>query len=346
MLVDLFPKLQCPNCGNIHLELDVFDMGENNHVNNGVIQCRECDTWYPIEEELLEFIEPAMMYQEDVNRFYQAHRAKFQELNIPPMDFDRFNKGDNKGQQEEQRQHFDDFATDDKMSYDKFENLPFMKALTGILYDVWKTKTKNDEWLIDIGSGNGNSAFKMCRPEFTVVGMDISKNMLKRAVQRSKENGTHAGVSFFLGDANKLPVQDGSFNYAVTAGILSNLPDPRKTSLQLYRIIGVGGIHFGSENNKSIFRGLFELLMKLLPTWKNKKGEFPEVSQKDLEAWYEGQHVEINSFSSTFLPPHVYNILGTGISKWFLPLTDKLFRIIPYLKHQGGLIIFEIRKKA
>lgn len=346
MLTSLFTKLHCPNCGNINLELNVFSMGKDDHVKDGALGCRSCETWYPIEDELLECIEPSMMYHADVAKFYQKHHQEFASRSIEMMDFGKYTSEEDQKRQAEQRAHFDEFAVDEKMSYDKFENLPFMVALRRILYDVWKTKTKDHEWLLDIGSGNGNSAFKMCRPNFTVIGMDISKNMMRRAVQRSKENGTHAGVSFFLGDANKLPVQDGSFDYAVTAGILSNLPDPRKTSLQLYRIIRKGGIHFGSENNKSIFRGLFDLLMKLVPTWKNKKGGFPEVGHKDLESWYDGQDVEIRSFSSTFLPPHVYNLLGTGISKWFLPLTDKLFRAIPFLKHQGGLIIFEIRKKA
>ena len=344
MLKSLLPKLLCPVCSSQSdsLTLEVFNEGDDDHVQDGVIICGRCKAWYPIEDELLEFIPLSLMYADDVQKFYERFKTKLSELNISYVELS--DKPDEYEVQLKQREHYDDWAEDDKLSYDDFEMLPFWIANDQAVYNRWKKLQKNDTgWLLDVGAGNGRSAVRLTSQEITVIGIDISKKMLTKAVRRSKESGVHATRSFMVGDATSLSFVNESFDYAITSGVLSQLPNVNKTCSEIQRVLRSGGIYFGLENNNSMFRGIFDLLAKMIGIWKNETGSEPVISHKMLEDWHSAHKTKINSLSSIFLPPNLYNFGGPKLAYKLLKFTDAIFYAFG-LKNHGGLIIFDIEK--
>jgi SAM-dependent methyltransferase len=178
----------------------------------------------------------------------------------------------------------------------------------------------------------------------TVVGFDISKKLVRQAIERSRAEGTQASTTFLVGDGNMLPFVDNSFDYAMTYGVLHHLPDPGLSTARIIDILKPGGIFFGSENNQSIFRGLFDLMMKLKPLWTEEAGAEPLISRQMLRSWTAERHAKLSARTIVFLPPHLFNLLGHTLSNLLMGLSDRCAGVLPYFRHQGGLIVFEIQK--
>lgn len=343
MLKTLVDKLVCPVCeSRRELRLSVFHEGEQGHVTNGILQCSNCPTWYPIQNDILEFLHPSLMYKDDKKEFVTRFTPELEQYGL-------FAKRDDAEatfpSQEQQRKHYDDFASSEQLSYDAFENLPFWRANDQWVAERWSKQQSNKTgWLLDVGCGNGRSAVRLSSPELTVIGIDISKNMVAKAIARAKEHGNYETRSFMVGDGNRLGFQSGTFDYAITSGVLSQLPDVQQTCNEIQRILKPNGIYFGLENNKSMFRGVFDALARIFAPWKNEKGtDEPEISREMLKKWHTKTKTEIRTTTSVYLPPVAFNLLGNKLALPFLKFTDGVFRLFG-LKHHGGLIIFEVEK--
>jgi len=344
MLKNLVPKLLCPVCTSDkdELSLHVFRDGSAGHVQDGVISCNGCKTWYPIENDLLEFIPQSLMYADDIKQFSVRFHEELSALNLSAIN--NSDKTNDISGQLKQREHYDEWAEDDKLSYDDFENLPFWVANDRAVYERWnKLQNNPNGWLLDVGCGNGRSAIRLTSPDINVIGIDISKKMVQKAISRAKESGMHRTRTFMVGDANRLSFKSNHFDYAITSGVLSQLPNVKQTCTEIQRILKPSGIYFGLENNKSMFRGIFDLLSKLIGIWKNETGSDPVISRKMLEDWHVDGPTKISTMSSVFLPPNLYNFGGEKLAYKLMKMTNGVFYAFG-LKNHGGLIIFEIEK--
>ena len=100
-------------------------------------------------------------------------------------------------------------------------------------------------WVLDAGCGNGNLTLRALRAENKTtkfIGMDFSRNMLGRAAFRAANSPRAA---FLQGSVTGLPFQDQSFDWVVSSGVLTCLPDPDSAALALqefYRVLKPGGV--------------------------------------------------------------------------------------------------------
>ncbi len=79
-----------------------------------------------------------------------------------------------------------------------------------------------DQCVLDIGCGTGTQAVAIHRrvqPGGSVMGVDVSENMLAAAVRKARRAGVD--ISFRLADAMRLPFEDGSFDARADAGSAS-----------------------------------------------------------------------------------------------------------------------------
>ncbi len=108
----------------------------------------------------------------------------------------------------------------------------------GRLKDVWENTFSSQEWgkypaeplirfvarnfynkqrdqihIMEIGCGPGPNIWYFAREGFRVYGIDISENAIRRATNRMREEGLKAELS--VGDIEKLPFKDGSFDCVV-----------------------------------------------------------------------------------------------------------------------------------
>ena len=96
---------------------------------------------------------------------------------------------------------------------------------------------------LDIGTGPGHIPVMVCRavPESTVVGVDLSKNMLIHA-ERHREASPYADrIEYHLMDAKDLGLPDAHFDTVYSNTILHHIPDPRPFLSEAYRMLRPGG---------------------------------------------------------------------------------------------------------
>ena len=115
--------------------------------------------------------------------------------------------------------------------------------------------------VLDAGCGNGNlllralekengAKAKKAAPKVATkfVGMDFSRNMLRRAASRAAEaHGAKGdvGEDFFQGSVTRLPFRDQSFDWLVSSGVLTCLPSPVDAANALkefHRVLRPGGM--------------------------------------------------------------------------------------------------------
>lgn len=346
MLKSLVNRLVCPTCRNASPSLAVhtFDEGTEGHIKNGIVRCLQCDSVYPIEDELLEFVPSSLINAEDLRQFAERFRQKLDALSIT-LNAPTAAPGDHVAAQLKQRQHFDWYADNKHQTYHAYAKTPFWTAVDQLTFQQWKPQIQERGWLLDVGCANGRASFSLVgHRETRIVGFDISKKLVRQAIERSKVEGAHASTSFLVGDGNDLPFANESFEHAMTYGVLHHLPDPGVSTRKIVDILKPGGIFFGSENNQTIFRSLFDLSMKLKPLWIEEAGAEPLISRSMLEDWTTDLPATLRCQSVVFLPPHLFNLVGHGLAASLLSASDAAAGYLPILRHHGGLIVFEIHK--
>jgi len=94
--------------------------------------------------------------------------------------------------------------------------------------------------VLDVATGTGLMAAAAAERGATeVVGVDTSQAMLDLCQPIAD---AHPGVvSFVLGDAEKLPAADASFDSVILGFVLLHLPDPSKALKEVFRVLKPGG---------------------------------------------------------------------------------------------------------
>ncbi len=98
------------------------------------------------------------------------------------------------------------------------------------------------ERVIDVASGTGSTAVLLAR-EFgvTVEGFDLSERSIQAGQRRAEEEGIGEVVRFRVGDAERLPAADDSFDAAVCECSLCLFPDKKTAIGELARVLRPGG---------------------------------------------------------------------------------------------------------
>ena len=96
------------------------------------------------------------------------------------------------------------------------------------------------ERVLDVGCGTGNAALAAARAGAVVVGVDPARRLLEVARARSEREG-FAGGQFVEGDAVALPVEDGTFDAALSVFGVIFATSPRDAAGELVRAVRPGG---------------------------------------------------------------------------------------------------------
>jgi demethylmenaquinone methyltransferase/2-methoxy-6-polyprenyl-1,4-benzoquinol methylase len=98
------------------------------------------------------------------------------------------------------------------------------------------------EVALDLACGTGDISFALARttPSLTIVGLDVSREMLRIAVLRRAE--AHApAVRFIIGDIVSLPIGAGSVGMVTMGYALRNTRDFRAGLREIHRVLRPGG---------------------------------------------------------------------------------------------------------
>ncbi len=99
---------------------------------------------------------------------------------------------------------------------------------------------KDGDTLLDIATGTGDMAFRACRTTgCTVTGMDISRRMLEIAARKNREFRERFHIA--VGDAIAMPFSNETFDHAMTAFGIRNMPDLPAFLDEAFRVLKDGG---------------------------------------------------------------------------------------------------------
>jgi demethylmenaquinone methyltransferase / 2-methoxy-6-polyprenyl-1,4-benzoquinol methylase len=141
-----------------------------------------------------------------------------------------------------------------------------------------------DEVAVDVACGTGalTRELEATAPGATVIGLDFSQQMLRRA----------GHGRFAAGDAIQLPLADGGVDVVTIAFGLRNLPEPGQGLLEFRRVLRPGGRLVACEFSTPVapvLRGVYRrYLTRLMPVAARRLTSDPEAYQylaRSIGAW-------------------------------------------------------------
>jgi demethylmenaquinone methyltransferase/2-methoxy-6-polyprenyl-1,4-benzoquinol methylase len=169
---------------------------------------------------------------------------------------------------------------------------------------VSQVRVPSEGRILDVATGTAAVAVELCRRlDAGVVGLDQSEPMLRTGVNRVRSVGLGSRVRFVLGQGQRLPFADGTFDGVTFTYLLRYVENPAETLAELARVIKPGGslasLEFHVPGNPA-WRALWWLYTRL---------GLPFVGRMASRPWYE-----------------VGRFLGPSISGFYrrYPLEDQL----------------------
>ena len=136
-------------------------------------------------------------------------------------------------------------------------------------------------------------------------------------------------------------MKSGLVDAAIFSGILHHLENPHIVIKDTIRTLVSDGRFFGIENNSSAFRFIFDFLMRMKRLWNEKAHEEHFImNHHELERWFREAGVSVTTWTSIFLPPHILNFFRAQRAEWLIRVTDAICQRLPWVRLQGGLILF------
>ncbi len=100
---------------------------------------------------------------------------------------------------------------------------------------VKKGKAKK---VLDIATGTGDLAIMMAKADIDdVTGLDISPGMLNIGIQKVKDEGLKERVNMVIGDSEKLPFEEGTFDAITVAFGVRNFEDLELGLREILRVL-------------------------------------------------------------------------------------------------------------
>ena len=103
-------------------------------------------------------------------------------------------------------------------------------------------RIKKGHHVLEVGCGVGiTSALLAKKYGCTVVGIDLSKGMIKRAKERAKEEKVEDKTEFIVADAQKLPFKANTFDAVICESVNAFIPQKQKAVKEYARVAKPGG---------------------------------------------------------------------------------------------------------
>ncbi len=108
---------------------------------------------------------------------------------------------------------------------------------------VRRLKKNHPNQILDIATGTGDLAITISKaiPDATIIGADISENMLEVGKQKIKKKNLEDKINMELGDSEKLKYNDGFFDAVTVAFGVRNYEDLDKGLKEMNRVTKVNG---------------------------------------------------------------------------------------------------------
>ncbi len=119
-----------------------------------------------------------------------------------------------------------------------------------------------DPIVLDVATGPAAVAVELAlrAPAVTIVGLDQSPEMLGAGASKVHDLGLDSRIRFVLGEGQRLPFPDRSFDAVMFTYLLRYVDDPATTLRELTRVLRAGGVLANLEFDvpgNAVWRGLW-----------------------------------------------------------------------------------------
>ncbi|HET6460586.1 MAG TPA: bifunctional demethylmenaquinone methyltransferase/2-methoxy-6-polyprenyl-1,4-benzoquinol methylase UbiE [Syntrophales bacterium] len=95
--------------------------------------------------------------------------------------------------------------------------------------------------VLDIATGTGDLAIPIAHSGGNVIGVDLSRQMLLRALGKADEQGLRTRYSVVQGDALSMPFRNETFNSALVAFGIRNMNNLEAFLAEIHRVLNTNG---------------------------------------------------------------------------------------------------------
>ena len=136
--------------------------------------------------------------------------------------------------------------------------------------------------VLDIGTGSGLLAIELAKVKgshFNVIAIDISQNMIRKAIENAKRAGVGDRIKFLVSTAAALPFPDDSFDFVMSYASLHHWLEPVAVFNEVERVVKeTGGVII--RDNKRVYQNLFwKAIIWFISRFMNKRhrGNWPKA---------------------------------------------------------------------
>lgn len=197
--------------------------------------------------------------------------------------------------------------------------------------------------VLDYGCGSGDNSVLIASHGGTVVGLDISPDLIDLAERRLELHGYKDKVDFRVGSAHELPIADASIDVVFGMAILHHL-DLNLASGEVFRVLKKGGTAIFLEpvrNSKLIW-----FIRNLIPYKQADVSPFERpLSDRELQQFAKN----FSGYSSrAFSLPFVNLVQVLGLSEKFVflacRLDGKILKYLSFLDFYATVRVIKITK--
>ncbi len=148
-------------------------------------------------------------------------------------------------------QRDNDFAYDDRFVAlaELLWGKGFLSGDSSSLARMFRGIDTDGRHVLDIGSGLGGADIVLARDwgARTVTGLEVSAELVAKAVQRAKTAGLSEKISYRCVAPGPIPLPDRSVDIAFTKGVLIHIVDEHEFFAEVYRVLCPGGIYVSQD---------------------------------------------------------------------------------------------------
>jgi ubiquinone/menaquinone biosynthesis C-methylase UbiE len=139
----------------------------------------------------------------------------------------------------------------------------FNAARRMLFKEVLRGKDNKNKKILDVGCGTGRLVHQLADylKEARIHGVDISKSMIEKAKLKKRNKN----VRFDVGDVERLPYEDNSFDIITCSHSFHHYPDKERAASEMYRVLRPGGRVMVIDGCRDVLLGkvIFKIVEKV-----------------------------------------------------------------------------------